>query len=548
MTARLQVLPPEGTEFDSVDGPATLSPDGRSMAFVASDRNGVDSLYLRPLDSVEARKVEGTDGSYDPFWSPDSHFLGFGAEAGLVKVDISGGPTQKITEMPDGRGCTWNQDNIILFAKNGASPLFRVPAAGGPPQPVTTLDESRHETGHWRPHFLPDGTHFLFLVKSSEPANDGIYIGSLDSKERTRLADIDVPVMPAPPGYLFYVRDRILMAHPFDLRSYRLAGDPFPVARNVQYVPTWGAAGFSVSDTGILTHQGPSRRNRQLVWFDLAGKQIGTLGEPAEYNGDPRLSPDGRFSAIARLDPETRGSDLWVLDVSRGIASRLTSDPSLDRNPVWSPDGKRLAFMSNRLGIGDLYVKPANGSGNDELLFKSDGWSRPLDWSPDGESLLFDQADSKTSNDLWILALSGDKKPRPLLDSPFSETEGRFSPDGRWIAYVSNETGRSEVFVQPYPPSGPKWQVSTSGGTSPRWRRDGKEILYFQPEASRMAVEVKTEHGFESGIPKKLFDTPLGRGSDVTGDGQRLLINLPQGEAANFPVTVVLNWTADLKR
>jgi Tol biopolymer transport system component len=313
-------------------------------------------------------------------------------------------------------------------------------------------------------------------------------------------------------------------------------------------VPTWGSAAFSVSEDGTLIYQRPGRWDRQLVWFDRAGTQIGTLGEPAEYVEDPRFSPDGRYAAIARMDPEARERDLWVLDAARGIASRLTSDPGLERFPVWSPDGTRLAFMATRGGPANLYVKLANGSGSEELLLESDLWKFPLDWSPDGKSLLYGAVDPKNRTDIWVLPLSGDRKPWPLLNSPFAENDSRFSPDGKWIAYSSYETGRQEVFVQPFPPTGPKWQVSVGGGNSPRWRRDGKEIFYFQPESSRMAVEIRTDRGFEAGVPRKLFETPLGTGSDVTGDGQRFLINMPHGENPVTPATVVLNWTAAGKR
>ncbi len=541
---RLQLLPPEGTIFNAVDGPATISPDGRRIAFAAIDKAANKALWVQSLETLEARKLEDTgDDAYDPFWSPDSRSLGFGCDRGLMRVDVSGGPVQKITDMVDGRGATWNRDNIILFEKTGSGPIFRVAAAGGKPEQVTSLDPSRQETGHWRPRFLPGGKHFIYLVRSRIPENEGIYIGSLDSKERARLDDIGVAATPALPGYLLYVQDRILMARPFDLEGFRLLGDPFPVARNVLYAPTWGSGAFSVSGNGTLVHQGAGRWNRQLVWFDRAGRQLGNLGEPGEYRYRPRLSPDGRFAAVARMDPESREDDLWVLDVVRGTALRLTSDPAADGSPVWSPDGKRLAFMSNREGTGNLYVERADGSGSAELLLESDLWKFPLDWSPEGAWLLYGVYDPKTHTDLWVLPLSGERKPRPVLNSPFSESDGRFSPDGKYLAYVSDETGRQEVFVQPFPPTGPKWQISTAGGSSPRWRRDGKEILFFQPESAWMVVEIRTDRGFEAGVPRKLFEIPQMGGTDVTADGQRFLVNMPHGENTVAPATVILNWT-----
>ncbi|HEY3202155.1 MAG TPA: hypothetical protein VGL03_00715, partial [Thermoanaerobaculia bacterium] len=323
--------------------------------------------------------------------------------------------------------------------------------------------------------------------------------------------------------------------------------DPFPVARNVDYAQTWGAAAFSVSEDGTLAYQSGGIAIRRLVWFDRSGRQLGTLGEPGEYRQDPRISPDGRRVAVLRVDPESRGLDIWVFDLARGVGSRLTFEPSLEEYAVWSPDGNSIIFDSNRDGVGDIYRKSSTGAGSDELLLKSEYWKNPQDWSRDGRYLLYGTRLPKTGIDLWILPLFGDKKPAPLLVTPFDEFEARFSPDGRWFAYGSKESGSWEIYVQPFPPTGAKWQISVGGGTTPRWRGDGKEILYVAADYMRKAVDIKMSPTFEAGVPRDLFQTPNSWGSDVMPDGQRFLVNLAAGESPPAPITVVLNWSAEVK-
>jgi dipeptidyl aminopeptidase/acylaminoacyl peptidase len=450
--------------------------------------------------------------------------------------------------MADGRGCSWNRDNGILFAKSGASPLFRVSASGGPVEQVTRLDKSRGEIGHWRPQFLPDGRHFLYLARCEPAQNSGIHVGSLDSKETKRVADVDVATSFAQPGYLLFIREKVLMAQPFDSKALRATGEPVVVGRDVQYVPTWGSAAFAASDTGVLAYQGASPAARQLVWFDRAGRRISTLGPDAEYDDDPRISPEGSRVAVKRIDPATRSADIWIMEVTRGIGTRFTFDAARESDPVWSAGGDRLFFSSNKAGIADLYEKAASGAGPEKLLLKSDVWKEPLDASPDGRWLAYVVADPKTGDDLWLLSLSGDRKATPLIATPFVENEARFSPDGRWLAYVSNETGKREVFIVPFPLTGQKWQVSTSGGGSPRWTSGGRELMYFEPPDKRKIAEIRTAPSFQASVPRDLFATPRAQGSDVGRDGQRLLINMPAAAAAPNPMTLVLNWTAGLKK
>jgi Tol biopolymer transport system component len=533
--------------FDPIDGPVAVSPDGRKVAFNAKDADGVGWLFVRSLDSGEVQKIEGSRDSYDPFWSPDARFVGFGG-VGLQKFEVPGGPPQKIAEMADGRGCAWNRDNVILFEKTGASPVFRVSASGGPIEQVTTLDKSHGEVGHWRPQFLPDGRHFLYLARAEPAQNSGIYVGSLGSNEARRVADLDVPAYFAKPGYLLFLRDNVLMAQPFDPKALRTSGEPVVVGRDVQYVATWGSAAFSASDSGVLAYQGASHAAKQLVWLDRSGRRLSTLGPDAEYDSDPRISPDGSSVAVKRLDPTTRSADLWIFDTSRGIGSRFTFDAARESDPVWSPDGKRIFFGSNKAGIGDLYEKDVAGTGSETLLLKSDLWKDPLDISPDGRWLVYRTRDPKTGTDLGLLSLSGDRKATPLLATPFEEDDARFSPDGRWLAYRSNETGKEEVFVQPFPATGQKFQVSTNGGRSPRWTSGGRELVYLELPDKRKIVQIQTSPSFQSSVPTDLMSTPHPQGSDVTRDGRRLLINMPAAEIAPNPMTLVLNWTAGLKK
>ncbi|MBC8647848.1 MAG: serine/threonine-protein kinase [Thermoanaerobaculia bacterium] len=545
---RFQIFPPEKSVFHSVAASVKLSPDGRQMVFGVLDATGQSHFWVRSLGSLEARKLEGTEGCYDPFWSPDGRYIAFGGNNNrLQKVAVSGGPVQVICPMVGARGGDWNRDDVILLTTNdGASPILRVPASGGAPVPVTTLDKARGEIGHWRPWFLPDGRHFLFLIRSTQPENSGIAVGSLDSKDVRRISRIGEPAIWAPPGFLLFVREQTLMAQPFDAVRLRLTGEPFPVASDVDYVPVWGSAGFSASANGVLAYQSGGRAVRQLVWFDRGGKALGVLGEPGEYRGDPRISPDGKRVATARDDPRTRSADIWLFDVARGVGSRLNFEASWEDFPIWSPDGSQIVFDSNRDGVMNLYQKPASGVGTDERLVKSEHWKYPQDWSRDGRHLVYQVRDPKNRNDLWVLPLFGDRKPTPLLSTPFSESEARFSPDGRWFAYVSDESGRQEVYVQPFPPTGAKWQISVGGGSTPRWRGDGSQIIYLSPDYMHRAVAIRTEPTFEAGVPQDLFRTPLSWGSDVTSDGERFLVNMPAAETPVSPITVVVNWTADL--
>lgn len=541
---RLSVLPPE----KSTVGTVTVSPDGRRLAFIARDAAGKSLLWVRPLDSLAAQPLAGTDDAIYPFWSPDSRFIGFFAGGKLKKVEVIGGPPNTLCNAAGGRGGAWNPDDVIIFAPDIVSALSRVSASGGEPSPVTTLDPSRQENSHRFPQFLPDGRHFLYFARSPQPENSAIYVGSLGQPQAKRIISANTNVAYAPPGYLLFPREGTLMAQAFDVASLELTGAPFRVAEQVGFFGRNNEAYFSVSDTEVLVYQSRGTVKTQFVWFDRNGQQRGSPGPPGEYLS-PALSPDEKRVAFDRVDPQTGTTDIWLLDLTRGISSRFTFDPAQDAIPIWSPDGSRIVFSSNRDGDFNLYQKLSSGAGSEEAILKSGDRRFPSDWSLDGRFILYYQNSPNTQWDLWVLPLFGDRQPIPFIQTKFSELRGVFSPDARWIAYQSNESGSYQVYVQSFPPSGGKWQISSDGGDWPRWRRDGKELFYLTANGRLMAVEVKTNaSAFEFSVPKPLFETHTTTGYAVTADGQRFLLDTPVEESASAPITVVLNWAAEVKR
>jgi len=550
---RFFVFPPEKATW--VGGGQHISPDGRRLVFATTGADGKRLLWTRQLDSLTAQPVPGTEEGANPFWSPDSRFVGFFAGGSkLKKIEFTGGPAQTLADVQAPAGGTWNRDGVIVFARSFGDRLYRVSASGGAPTPVTTLDESRKETAHQWPYFLPDGRHFLYLARSVQRENTGVYVGTLDSKERKLLLNADSSVAYAPPGFLLFLRERTLMAQSFDANKLQLTGEPFPIAEQVGSNAVTGRVFFSVSETGVLSFLSSSSPNTQLAWFDRGGKQVALVGMPA-VDAALRLSPDEKRLAVSRLDTQAASADIWLIDLARNTPSRFTFDPANEGNSIWSPDGGRLVFFSNRDGVNNLYQRLSSGVGNDEVLLKSAESKVPFDWSPDGKFILYGVLSPKSAGDLWLLPLFGDQKPTPFIQTEFSEGQGRFSPDGRWVAYISNESGSFQVYVQNFPSSGGKWQVSTNGGAQPQWRRDGKELFYLAPDRKIMAVETNgTGQMFVAGTPKPLFDARINTifpGTAyyaVTGDGQRFVVNTLVGEAAPAPFTIVMNWTAGLKR
>ena len=550
-SVRFQIPPPEKSTFQFF----RLSPDGRLLAFTAGDRR----LWLRALDSLQAEGLPGTEGATYPFWSPDSQFIGFFAQGKLKKIAASGGPPQIVCDAPNGVGGTWNRDGVILFTPTFTSGLFRVPAAGGLPVQVTT--KSISAVSHRYPEFLPDGRHLVYTVLYSGTEESGIYVGSLDGKPPVRLLPDVSNAVYAPPGtagrsgHLLFRRGDTLMAQPFDLARLRMSGDLFPVAERVGISAYVGLGAFSLSENGTLAYGAGGSTAIQLAWTDRAGKPMGLFGPPGAYNRF-RLAPDEKRIAFDDANP-----DVWVLDSVRGVTSRLTFDPAVDNIPMWSPDGLRVLWPSNRNGLFDLYIKSANGTGQEELLIKmsaggSVGWG--TDWSRDGRFILYQMPGAKTGQDLWIAPQFGDRKPFPYLQTQFDEQEGRFSPDGKWVAYVSNESGRDEIYVQSFPVSGAKFQISSGGGSEPQWRKDGTELFYLAVDQMLMAVPVKLgrsgSESFQVYVPKPLMALPPAavpsapaRSYAVSNDGQRFLIPNVAGGGTGPPLTVVLNWQAGLK-
>jgi Tol biopolymer transport system component len=520
-----------------------VSPDNRRLVFVASG-DGPPRLWLRPLDAVSAQPLSGTEGATYPFWSPDSRSVAFFAGTKLKRIDIGGGLPQNLADALNGRGGTWNADGVILFAPNTSMSLLRVPATGGEATPTTKLDGPR-QTSHRFPHFLPGGRQFLFYATGVVEAR-GVYLGSLDASETKRLTAADTPASYAPPGWLLFIRQGTLVGRRFDPSRAELVGDAVTIAEAVGFDGSVIAGAFSVSAEGLVAYRGGASR-RQLTWFDRSGKPVGTLGAPDE-NGlaNPALSPDGRRVMVDRNVQSN--IDVWLLDSAR--TSRFTYDANTDNFPIWSLNGTRIVFRSNRKGAFDLYQKPLSGEGSEELLVESPQVKTALDWSPDGRFLLYQSVDPDTATDLWVLPTTGDRKPFVFLRTNFEERYAQFSPDGQWVAYQSNEAGQDEIYVRRFPGPGGQWQTSTGGGRLPRWRRDGKELYYIAPDGKLMAVPIEARSTtIEAGTPRALFQTRIIFGPsstqrqqyDVAPDG-RFLINVPTEDTAGAPITLLLNW------
>jgi Tol biopolymer transport system component len=572
------ILPPPDTRItdrggDSLGTPArrlALSPDGQRLAFTAAGPDRIIRLWVRRLDALTAQRLEGTEGAVYPFWSPDSQYIGFFAEgpprrSKLMKIDVAGGPPIELCELTstNSTGGTWNRDGVILFGTFFGSPdslgIHRVSAAGGTSSPVTRLDASNGETLHYAPYFLPDGRHFLYLAiggRSGGPS--GQYITSLDSDTRTLLMPGGSNAKYAN-GHLFFMRDTTLMAQPFDPARLALRDQAVPVAQQVLVGGGAGVAGaFTVSDNGRLAYQTGLSIPSQLRWFDREGKQVSVLGEPG-FEGFLALSPDGSRAAVVAFDVRNWGTaDVWIYDVARGARTRFTSDAAnLQLAPVWSPDGQRIVFGSTRQGVMDMYVKSALGGGSEELVLASGEAELPISWSADGRFLSFMRTRTEVAvvgipsvADLWVMPLFGDRMPVAFLQTRFAEGHGVFSPDGRWMAYMSTESGRAEVYVAPFPGPGAKVPISTTGGTQPRWRRDGTEIFYLAGNRLMAAPVNGWGATFEVGAARQLFEVRPRSGSgpvyDVSADG-RFLVNT-MVESTSTPITLVVNWPALLKK
>jgi serine/threonine protein kinase/Tol biopolymer transport system component len=541
--------------FDSVS--FALSPDGRQLVFLANV-NGQQQLWIRPLDQTQAQPLAGTEGASYPFWAPDSRSIGFFAHGKLKRLDLGGGQPIELADAPLALGGSWGSDGTILFApyeRRSFTKLMRVPASGGgvaTPVPGAEFGSPR------LPEFLPDGRHFLFDMRWTRGDRNGPYLGALDSREVRRLPGIDEAVSYAPPGYLLFVHQGALMAVSFDASTGTVGGEAVTIASAVNAIRR-GA--FSVSANGLLAHRGGSASGRQLTWFDRGGKVVGTMG-PVDTGpfASPELAPDGRRVAIGR--GVAGNIDVWLMEAAADAWSRFTftTSPSAGNYPVWAPDGSRLVFASNRKHpdrFTQIFEKPSDGSGDERLLFASNSnpiW--PVDWSRDGRTLLYSNQDPKTDGDLWALPLTGDGRPFPVAQTSFLEDEGQFSPDGRWVAFRSNRSGREEIYVQAFPDPAGSQLVSAHGGSQPRWRPDGTELFYVAPDNMLMvaAIGQATGQRLETSKPAPLFRTRLEAGVlqkqqyAVAPDGQRFLMNVLAEETNVPPITIVQNWTLALER
>jgi len=564
---RFEIPPPANVLLDNN---LALSPDGRKLAFTAQT-NGVNQIWIRSMNAAQPRPLDGTQGvAATPFWSFDSRYIVFAAESKLQKIEASGGPLQTLSVLSAGfGGGFWTPDDQIVFgsAINNGRGLVRVSAHGGEPTPVTSL--SAQDTGHLYPSLLPDGRHFVYL-RTMIAGNAGIYLGSLDAKPNEqaskKLLSNPSPVVYVPAinsggnGYLLFVRSGTLMAQPFDERRLELAGQAAAVAERI--TSTFGGGGFSASPSGALVFRaGGPFGGQQLTWFDRQGKNLGTVAEPfvLQAASAPALSRDGKRIAYARNDP-SGGTNIWLIDLARdNISAPFTVGTGNNTNPIWSPDGSRIAFFSQRDGVNAIYAKASNLVGGEELLYKegkpSDPPARgPISWSPDGRFISYGGG----ASGVWVLPVDGsaERKPIQLVGQEFGQGAARFSPDGRFFTYVSLKSGKYEVYARAFDPSGSapstnggEWIVSKDGGNGAHWRVDGKEIFYLAGRGIIMAVDVKTTPTFVPGTPKPLFKTNAASPYwEVSPDGQRFLVPVRVGANSAAPYTVVLNWQTELRK
>jgi len=563
---RSTILPPEGGAFvfNGPVGGAFLSPDGSSIAFIARVRK-VTQLWVRPLDSFSARPLPGTEDAGFAFWSPDSRYLGFFAQGKIKRVPVTGGPPQVICDADSFRGASWGRRGVIIFSRVSGG-IQSVPASGGTPQKITTVDANRHEGTHRWPFFLPDGNHFLFMAASLGPVSEEnvFYLGSLDGKAPRVLFHGSSPIAYAN-GYVIYTSGNVLMARPFDLGKLDLTGEGVPLAESVQTDPLFSNATFSASENGALVyHHWEGGLAHSLFLFDRSGKRLRDLGQTAPVSA-PRFSPDGKSIAYDFISTDSGKQDLWIQDIDSGNRTRLASDSLniIAHSPVWSPDGTRLAYSSIRNGNRVVFIKSVS-----QISAEQERWNASTnsfsfyiaasDWTPDGKWLVLTDRPMSAGQRISLLSVQGKEGAVPLLEvKDAAVNSGQVSPDGRWMAYVSDESGKLEIYVTSFPKPAGKLQVSTAGGVTPRWRRDGKELYYVAPDKNLMASELKESAGslqvvstrplFE--VPQVLYLTAAGVSQyDVTRDGKLFAVDSVNTEASSTPLSLLLNYPAELKK
>jgi serine/threonine protein kinase/Tol biopolymer transport system component len=543
--------PPEDLSYDMIGdagGPPAISPDGVHLVFGAGGR-----LWLRSIETGEVHPVEGTESAEFPFWSPDSRKVAFFSAGKLKTVDASGGAPMTLCDAPNPRGGAWSSKGVLLFTPNIRSALYKVPAAGGVPEPVTTLDTTKHSTHRW-PQFLPDGDHFLYLATNHSGLQEfaGIYLGSLSgSPPKTGQLISTGADATYSSGYVLFLRKNDLMAQRFDAGRLQLQGDPVRIADKVVNDQAIWRGVFTASNNGLLVYATGANaiEDAQLTWFDAHGTALGSIGEKG--SNDPRLSHDGHKLALEFGEPNP---DIWVFDTSNGLRTRLTSNGS-SSSPVWSRDGKNLAYMAipEHTSKAQLTTRAADGTGTERRLYAEEVWQAPTDWSPDGKYILYDRGEPGAT-DIFVLPLAGDQKPFPFVQTPAWERGGVFSPDGHWVAYTSRESGRDEVYVAPFPGPGSKWQVSSSGADTPHWRPDGKALIAVNGD-DILEFPITIQQGaIQTGPPKTLFHTAIGQtmlfnaSYDVAPDGRLLVNTLGKSRIGIRPLTLLVNWTTGLAK
>jgi eukaryotic-like serine/threonine-protein kinase len=554
-TFRATLSPPPGTAllpFDQFG--LALSPDGKRLAFVAADEKAGRQIWIRDLASMDAKAVPESDGAWYPFWSPDGQYLGFFAEGELRTIDLRGGAPKRIAEAPTGRGGSWGRDGRILFAPNLTSPIHVVSAAGGEAKPVTAYDAENHTTHRW-PVWLPDGKHFLFLVRLRQGGRREVgqlRLGSTDEPGDRVLVDESTNAAYVEPGYLVYGRGANLYAIPFDAAKLEVSGSAVPIVQEkLSYWEPKNFVPFSVTGDGTLVYLPEFTRKSELVWMDRDGRRLGTIGEPG-YHTTPRISPDG--SKVAYMTGE-RGTvnDIWIRDLEYDRAVRITEQSGGYFNPRWSPDATQLCYVCQPKGVQDLCMKSLRDGSAGRLFYESPNWKTSGSWLPDGSAVLASEQMPETNEDLVLLPVENPAERRVLLATPFVEDLPEVSPDGRWVAYISNPTGRFDVYVRSIEMGSDQWQISTDGGVQPRWSANGRELFHVTLDGRVMATPVQLSPGFRPGTATELVRLPeppdvyQALFEDVTPDGQRLLLNLPTESRATLAFHVVTNWTGLLK-
>ena len=561
-TIRLPLGPPEGVAADafSTIGPMIVSPDGRRIVYTSAGPGGRQMLWVRPLDSFEARPIADTDGGAYPFWSPDSRSIGFFAQGKLKRVQVDGGPAQILCDARETRGGSWSVNNVILFSAGAGNELYRVPAGSGV---VTALPADGVNQERNQPSFLPDGIHYVY---AGRPQRFGVFLGSLDSPAVTLLLDGYSAAAYVAPGYLLLLRGATptaqtmtLLAQRFDPAARELAGSPEPLADRISFDTLQGLGYYSASDNGTLVYGNATWSVMRLTWLDRSGVLLGHAG-PAGMFSQPALSRDGSTIAVQRTDPDTQAVDLWSIDAASALATRLT-EVHFSGMPIWSPDGTRMVYFSARNSPPNLYLKTLAAAGAEQRLFESSVVNHPTDWSRDGRFVVYATLHATNGWDLMRLPMDGpeaERRPTPYLATTFNEHFGRVSPDGRWLAYMSDESSAREVYVQSFPTPGAKLRISTAGGTEPVWRADGSELYYVAPDGTLMAVPVTTgatlRRGTSVPVFKASFSQKIARNIQfeptyaVSPDGKRFLINTVSEEIASAPTKIVFNWPSALPR